>query len=107
MALAWGDTAPFWWPGSVAMVLTALLVLGAVPGASPGAGSDGPSWWRAGRPSVRADLLRHADLRILFRNSTGLHLRVTAFYSSILVAGGGGRLYDAWHRLADGGLLLR
>ena len=75
--LVFGLTVPFW-IAAVALVMTAGLVIVALPRDAPSAATS--SWWQVARGQHAFNLLRHAEVRMLFIVQLAYTCGVTAFY---------------------------
>jgi MFS transporter, DHA1 family, tetracycline resistance protein len=77
LTVAWGITVPFWIAAG-ALVLASLLVAVVLPREAPSLA--GTSWWQVVRDKHVMNLLRHAELRMLFIVMLAYYCGVTAFY---------------------------
>ena len=75
--VVFGLTVPFW-IAAAALVLTAALVAVALPRETPSTATT--SWWQVARDQHALNLLRHAELRMLFVVQLAFTCGVTAFY---------------------------
>lgn len=77
LTLRWGITTPFW-VAVGALVLMAALVAAVLPRETPSQLTT--SWWHVARKNHSLNLLRYAELRILFVVQLAYTCGVTAFY---------------------------
>lgn len=75
--VVFGLTVPFWIAAG-ALVFSALLVAVALPCEAPSSATT--SWWQVARDKHALNLLRHAELRMLFIVQLAFTCGVTAFY---------------------------
>lgn len=75
--LHWGVAVPFW-IAALALLLVAVLVAVALPREAPSLLST--PWWQVARERHSLNLLRHADLRMLFVLQLALTCGVASFY---------------------------
>lgn len=77
LTVGYGLTVPFW-IAAVALLAVALVVMAVLPREAPSTLTT--SWWQVARDRHSLNLLKHAELRTLFKIQLAVTCGVTAFY---------------------------